>query len=111
MPRRTVLSDKARKDVVCRVPRLLREGKVDAAARCLAKHGEPESSPLLLAYAIERHTVAGDEATAEALFAARDPTLRAAVESGRDEVTDFFITLFAFRVGRREIVGAAKRGS
>jgi hypothetical protein len=103
---RFVLSDKARKDVVCRVPGLLREGKLAAADRCLAKYGAPQSSPLLLAYAIERHTVAGDAAAAEALFADRDGTLQPALGSGPDEVTQFFITLYAFHVGRRELAAA-----
>jgi len=92
--KRYVIGEKARK-ALCRVPRLLNEGRAEAALRVISKLEPAEGSPLLLAHRIACLEAAGRSDEARSAFRGRKTTLEAAKEDGPDEITPFFIHLFS----------------
>jgi hypothetical protein len=119
-----VLDEKARKELCCRLPRLLRDGKTASARRLLEKHEASEDSPLLHASSIMVAEASGDREGAQRLLQGIEDTLDRAAGRGADEVRDCFLRLFAFYVsdglldkaeavfdlGRRYGVGRAEYG-
>ncbi|MHC5038673.1 MAG: hypothetical protein ACYTHM_15300 [Planctomycetota bacterium] len=92
--KRYVIGEKARK-ALCRVPRLLNEGRAEAALQLLSKLEPAEGSPLLLAHRIASLEAAGRAREAKSAFQKRKATLEAAKKSGPDEIVPFFVHLFA----------------
>jgi hypothetical protein len=90
-----ILDDKSRKDLNCRVPRLIDRGKIESAQKCVAKYEDHENSPLLMAHKITVLEASGETDAARKLFRKRKKPLDAAARKGPKEVEFFFVHLFS----------------
>lgn len=90
---RYVIDPKARK-ALCRVPRLINDGRAEAALAVLDKLSPMEKSPLLLAHRIACLEAAGRSKEAKSAYRMRKSALEAAKRQGPDEIRPFFVHLF-----------------
>ncbi len=103
MPKKFILDPKARKDLCCRLPRLLAEGKAEAAKRCVDKYHAIENSPTLHGYRIAVAEELKDTDLVQSLFEGSPKILDRARKTGPDEVPDYFTYLFSFYVARKRL--------
>ena len=106
MPKKFILDAKARKDLCCRVPRLLADGKTDAAKRCVDKYKAVTNSPTLHGYRIAVAEELKDTQLVRSLFEDSPKILNRAKKTGPDEIPDYLTYLFSFYVARKRLKDA-----
>ncbi|MHC4597557.1 MAG: hypothetical protein ACYS47_00990 [Planctomycetota bacterium] len=103
-----ILGDKARKDLNCRVPRLIDQGKIESARNCVGKYQGHEDSPLLMAHRIAVLEAAGEAGEARRIFRNRKKFLKGAARKGPKEVEYFFVHLFSHYLKAEDVKTAEK---
>jgi len=96
MGKNYILDDKARKDICCRVPRMLSENKLESADRLLLKYNSFNNSPVLLAYRISLAEKQENTDEITKLFKKSHKILSNAKKEHFCEISDFFVNLFSF---------------